>query len=77
MRGNTPENMAFLRSLIIMCLADGKVVKAERDTIRALVSHMQYTDFDVDYAIRRETARLYAEARRNDRKKKKRAETTA
>ncbi len=50
----------FLRSLVQMCLADGNVSAAERRTLRSMVTHMGYSDVDIDTMITRERAELYA-----------------
>lgn len=62
--GATPQNAAFLQTLIVMCLADGDVAANERRVIKALVEHMRYTDADIEQMIQRERARLYQQARR-------------
>ena len=54
------QRLAFFRLLVQMCLADGNVSQSERQVMRALVTHMGYTDVDVDLMITRERAALYA-----------------
>jgi len=54
------ERNDFFRSLVQMCLADGNVSSSERQTLHSLVTHMGYTDVDIDVMIKKERTSLYA-----------------
>lgn len=61
---NTPQAAKeFLRSMVRMCLADGKVTKDERNLIKQLVPKMNYTDLDIDMMIKEERRNLYLQAK--------------
>ncbi|MDD2599675.1 MAG: TIM44-like domain-containing protein [Kiritimatiellae bacterium] len=53
----------FLRVLVQMCLADGNVSSAERGTLKSMVTHLGYSDIDIDTMIAKERAQLYAASR--------------
>jgi len=61
--GDNAGNYEFIKALVRMCLADGKVTAQERAMIQSLVHHMGYLDADIDIMIAEERARLYREAR--------------
>jgi len=53
----------FLRCMVLMCLADGKVTPAEKVMIKNLASKMGYTDIDINLMIKRERNTLYSNAK--------------
>ena len=61
--GNGQENREFLKALITMCLADGNVSSGEKALIKSLVTHMQYTEADIDQMIKKERNRLYEQSK--------------
>jgi len=54
----------FLRSMILMCLADGNLSQAERAVVQRLGARMGQSPADTDKLIRQERAALYRESRR-------------
>jgi uncharacterized tellurite resistance protein B-like protein/predicted nucleic acid-binding Zn ribbon protein len=54
----------FLRSMVLMCLVDGKVSSAERVLLKQLVSNMGYSDIDIDQMIKKERNSLYIQAKK-------------
>ena len=61
--GEAEVNRAFLRALVRMCLADGKVTRQERQLIKALVAHMSYREADISQVINQERATLYRQSK--------------
>jgi uncharacterized tellurite resistance protein B-like protein len=63
----TPQNQgeacAFLRGVVVMSLADGKVSSEERRAIDACAQSLSLTRVEVDDLIERERARLYEQAK--------------
>jgi tellurite resistance protein len=62
--GTYEENAEFLRALVVMCLADGKVTREERQLIKALVAHMNYASADISQCIAKERTSAYRAARK-------------
>ena len=60
---NREEAHEFLKCMVRMCLADGKVVSQEKQLITQLVSRMGYTDIDINQMIKKERAELYKTAK--------------
>ncbi|MDF3131037.1 TIM44-like domain-containing protein [Kiritimatiellaeota bacterium B1221] len=65
------QSTEFLRELVRMCLADGKVVPAERKLLHALVAHLGYANADLDIMIRKERTALYQSAKSQRRARRK------
>ena len=61
--GELEINREFLRALVRMCLADGKVTQQERKLIKSLVAHMSYRDADINQVINQERAILYRQSK--------------
>jgi uncharacterized tellurite resistance protein B-like protein len=57
------EAHEFLKCMVRMCLADGKVTSQEKQLIKQLVSRMNYTDIDIDLMIKKERNSLYKAAK--------------
>jgi uncharacterized Zn finger protein (UPF0148 family) len=57
------EAQEFLKCMVRMCLADGKVTSQEKQLIKQLVSRMNYTDIDIDQMIKKERNSLYKAAK--------------
>ena len=53
----------FLRCMVLMCLANGKVKQSEMTILKKLVSKMGYTDIDINMMIKKERANLYSNAK--------------
>ncbi|WFB37422.1 TIM44-like domain-containing protein [Kiritimatiellota bacterium B12222] len=66
------QSSEFLKELVRMCLADGKVVPAERKLLHSLVAHLGYANADLDIMIRKERRNLYqsAKSQRHARRRK-------
>jgi len=62
--GDPLRKQEFLRSLVIMCLADGNVSRSERAVIQRLGERLGYGSHDIDRLIRQDRAALYRESRR-------------
>ena len=61
--GDVETNYEFLRALVRMCLADGKVTRQERQLIGALVEHMAYREADISLMITKERSALYRQSK--------------
>ena len=53
----------FLKCLIRMCLADGKIKPSEQTMLKKLVSKMGYSDIDINMMIKKERSKLYSTAK--------------
>jgi len=53
----------LLQTIIRMALADGKIDRTERKTIRTMATQLGYIDMDVDMMIKRERGAMFREAR--------------
>ncbi len=60
---STEAAKEFLRCMVRMCLADGKISSSEQVMLKNLVSKMGYTDIDVNMMINKERSKLYSHAR--------------
>ncbi len=58
------RNREFLRSMVLMCLSDGNVSRAEQGLIKGLGAKLGYSRSDIDQMIKQERASLYRESRR-------------
>ena len=59
----TEAAQEFLKCMIRMCLADGKVTSSEQIMLKQLVAKMGYTDIDINMMIKKERTRLYSKAK--------------
>ena len=57
------EAHEFLKCMVNMCLADGKITSKEKQLITQLVSKMGYTDIDINQMIKKEKTELYKTAK--------------
>jgi uncharacterized Zn finger protein (UPF0148 family)/uncharacterized tellurite resistance protein B-like protein len=57
------EALEFLKCMVRMCLADGKITSQEKQLIKQLVIKMDYTDIDIEQMIKKERTQLYKDAK--------------
>ena len=57
------EAHEFLKCMVKMCLADGKITTQERQLMKQLLSKMNYKDIDIDQMIKKERNTLYKSAK--------------
>ncbi len=53
----------FLKCMVRMCLADGKITSSEQLMLKNLVSKMGYSDIDINLIVKKERSKLYSKAK--------------